>query len=84
MSFHGDVACFGVGGGDLPANIKGRAMSVSCHGGVSVWLYVESYGDAGGVEVRGDVDDLGKEDYGVDGHLGNRVVSMWVRGGASG
>lgn len=76
--FHGDVACFGLGGGALPLNVRGKAMSVSCHGGASVWLYVVAYGDAGGVEVRGDVDDLGKEAYGVQGGLGGRVSALWV------
>ena len=50
MSFHqenhqGDIICFGVGGGNLPAAAVDNMYSIATYGGVVASAYTALYGD---------------------------------------
>ena len=77
-NYDGNVACFGVGGGPLPADISDAAESVQLNGGANVWIYAESYNDTGGAFLNGNINDLGAEAYGASGNFSKMVKAMWV------
>ena len=77
-SYRGDVACFGLGAGDLPNKAQNQAQSLRVYGGVSAWLYAEAYNDRGAAEVAGDIADLTTEDYGPDGNFNRKIKALWV------
>ena len=79
VKLQGDAGCFGPGGGDLPAPVKNTTRSLSVQGGATAWIYAQSYGDAGGVGVDGNILDLGQEVYGVNDNFNDRIVALWVR-----
>ena len=54
------------------------AKSVSCHAGGQAWLYADSYGDAGGAKVQGDIKDLGSVPYGPDKNFALAVKAWWI------
>ena len=77
--FGGNVWCMGVGGGDVLPQWKNKAQSVSCHAGANAWLYGEKYGDAGGVLIPHNVEDLDQQPFGKDKKtMKNRVKAIWV------
>ena len=77
--FGGNVWCVGVGGGNTLPQWSDVPQSVSCHNGGNVWLYAQSYGDAGGALIQGDVEDLTNEPYGSDkGTFSKNVKALWV------
>ena len=77
--FKGDVACFGPGGGNLPAPVQNNTRPIQLHGGVSVWIYADYYGDLGGASITLDISDLANEVYGPDqSTFSKRIVAMWA------
>ncbi|KAI9850882.1 MAG: hypothetical protein M1838_004861 [Thelocarpon superellum] len=84
INLQGDAACFGPGGGPLPSVVQNASRSMSVRGGATAWIYAQAYGDVGGVEVDGDIQDLGQEVYGVDGSFDRRIVALWIHGAGTG
>ncbi|KAI9676942.1 MAG: hypothetical protein M1817_006781 [Caeruleum heppii] len=78
-NFKGDVACYGVGGQNLPVSIQRKAQSIGVFGKASVWIYAERYGDAGGAEVTTSISDLKAELYGSEANFNQKIVALWVR-----
>ena len=77
-NYKGDVACFGLGGGDVPDNVKGKARSLSLHAGASAWLFADHYNDTGGVQVTQSASDLEQIARGLEQNFGSVVKAMWV------
>ncbi|KAI9676003.1 MAG: hypothetical protein M1817_000746 [Caeruleum heppii] len=77
-NYLGGMACFGPGGGDLPEVARRKARSVKLHGNATVWLYAQSYGDAGGVHVEGSEEDLAAQPYGAEEDFEKKAVAIWV------
>ena len=78
--FGGDVQCFGVGGDKLPTNVQKTSQSLQLHGGATVWIYAQSYGDAGGAEITSGANDLSKTPYGASGNFNQIIMAMLVKG----
>ena len=74
----GDVACFGPGGGDLPAGLKGKVLSVKCLGRASVEMFANGYGDAFSHVVDTEEDDLSVVKTGGQVKFADVVASIWV------
>ena len=78
--YGGDVACFGEGGGALPASWNKRARSIILHGGAWVWIYGDKYGDYGGIVLQGNQHDLSAQDYGTNSQtFSKNVTAIWVK-----
>jgi hypothetical protein len=76
--YQGDAACFGSGGGDLPAIYQSKAQSLAVHGNATVWLYAESYGDTSAQFVSTSVEDLATVPYNVNSGFSKQIKAMWV------
>ena len=76
--FQGDVACFGVGGGDVPDSIRNKARSLSLHAGATAWLFADHYNDAGAAQVTDSTANLEQIAYGLAQSFAGRIKALWV------
>lgn len=76
--YRGDVFCMGLGGAPFEGPDVNVAYSVGLYGGANVWIYAQSYGDAGGQKLTASVPDLSTEPYGTGGNFGGKVVAAWI------
>lgn len=75
--YMGDVTCVGVGGGNMTAG-AGEVSSVTIHGGATVTLYPNEYGDPGSQTFTVSVEDLATVPYGTDDDLKGKVKAVLV------
>ncbi len=68
----------GLGGAPFEGPDVNVAYSVGLYGGANVWIYAQSYGDAGGQKLTASVPDLSTEPYGTGGNFGGKVVAAWI------
>ena len=78
---HGDVRCYGPGGGPLESDIVNKTQSMAIHGNATATIYAQEYGDAGGASVTADIADLSNEVYG-DSTFSQRIVALRVCDGS--
>lgn len=78
---HGDVRCYGPGGGPLERDMVNRTESIAVHGNATAEIYAQGYGDAGGASVTADIMDLTDEIYG-EGNFYQRIVALRVCDGS--
>ena len=76
-NFLGDVACYGPGSGNVPANMINRAQSIVPHGAVQYWIYAGAYGDAGGLQYSSSIPDLTQVAYGAESFNLN-IKALWI------
>ena len=76
--YKGDVACFGLGGGNVPDNVKGKARSLSLHASATAWIFADHYNDTGGVQVTQSTSDLEQIARGIDQNFASAVQALWI------
>ena len=74
----GDFACFGPGGGDLPAALKGKARSVKAFGSASVEVFANGYGNSFSHIFDTYQDDLAQLPYDKQSSFADVAASIWV------
>ena len=74
----GDFACFGPGGGDLPAGLKGKTRSVKAFGRVSVEVFANNYGNSFAHIIDTYEDDLAGLPYDKQSSFADVAASIWV------
>ena len=79
--YQGDMICYGIGSGNVSANVINVPQSLSLHSNASVWLYGNYYGDDGGQQITVDTADLADVPLGADENFSKRLKALWVVGG---
>ena len=74
----GDFACFGPGGGDLPAGLKGKIRSVKAFGRASVEVFAKSYGNSFAKIIDTYENDLAQLPYDKVSSFADVASSIWV------
>ena len=74
----GDIACFGLGGGDLPQGLKGKARSVKVFGWASVEVFAYSYGNSFAKIFDTYEDDLASLPCNTSHTFVDVAVSIWL------
>lgn len=74
----GDFACFGPGGGDLPAALKGKSKSIKAFGRASVEVFANNYGNSFARIFDTFEDDLGQIPYDKHSTFAEVATSIWV------
>ena len=78
--YEGDVTCYGIGRGNVSANVVDVPQSLTLHGNATVWMYGNYYGDDAGQRLAVDTADLSNVPLGVDGNFKQRIKALWVIG----
>ena len=76
--YHGDMICYGVGSGNVSANVAGAPQSLALHGQASVWVYGSYYGDDGGQQITDSTPDLATVPLGADDNFSQKIKALWV------
>lgn len=74
----GDFACFGPGGGDLPAGLKGKTRSIKAYGSASVEVFANEYGNSFAHIIDTYQDDLAQLPYDEKSSFADVAASIWV------
>lgn len=77
-NYLGNVKCYGAGGGPVDSYVQNKAQSLIVRGGANVWLFADSYGDAGGAQTNTDIADLTGLPYGDNGNFAGKIKALYV------
>ena len=76
--YHGDVICYGVGSGNVSADVANMPQSLALHGNASAWVYGNYYGDDGGQQITESTPDLATVPLGADDDFSLKIKALWV------